>query len=837
MSKPTSSRAGTLPSLSKTPEGTFPNLPLQLPSQEIWSQKYQLHDPSGNPIDADLEATFDRVAEVLANVETTPAGRKRWRAAFREAMAEGAVPAGRIVSNAGASAHKTAVSLVNCTVSGTVEDSLESILQMHTEAGMTLKAGCGIGYEFSTLRHTGAFVHGAGSTTSGPLSFMEIYDKMCYTIRSAGGRRGAQMATFDVEHPDTLAFIEAKRTAGAFRQFNLSLLITDKFMDAVHSDAPWEFKWQGKVVSTTQARELWDKIMRSNYDYAEPGFLLVDRINRFNNLWFCEHLRATNPCVTGDTLVLTDKGHKRIDSLVGKTVNAWNGFEFSAVTPRVTGENQEILDIVFSNGETLSCTPYHKFILDTGDRMEAHTLEVGDCLAKWELPANVGKKVFVSVVSITPRAELEAKVYCFTEPKRHTAVFNGIMTGNCGEQPLPPYGACLLGSIALFRFVVHPFTDRAYFDWARYRQAVAVFTRMLDNVVEISGLPLLQQVRELADKRRHGMGYIGLGTALTMLRIPYGSPESLDFTSQVTKEMAFESFLVGTELAQEKGEAPVLRRAFTHEQLLPYRGYNSNFSARCLNSGVKNRKSFSGRELLLDSHYFDAWREDSVGRDILSLIRKHGSRFTHATSIAPTGTISLSLGNNSSAGIEPSFSHSYTRNMIVEGRPTKVAVEVQSLELLAYRALVNPNATPEVGDDFEPTDSRLPSYFATASTLTPRQHVDVQAAAQQWVDSSISKTVNVPTAISFEDFKDVYTYAHSKGLKGCTTFRFNPENFQGVLVNNDDLAKTVYCFTLADGTEVKARGNELVEYEGHVHSAANLFDAIKEGTYRSPTTA
>ncbi len=703
---------------------TVLEIPFQPASLDIWDKKYRLKTKSGEILDGDIHATFARVARALAEVEVTPALRSYWFERFYWALENGAIPAGRIISNAGAQAHKPATSTINCTVSGTVPDSMDGILRAVHEAGLTLKAGCGIGYEFSTLRPKGAFVSGAGAYTSGPLSFMDIFDAMCFTVSSAGGRRGAQMGTFDVSHPDIVDFIRAKRQDRRLRQFNLSCLITDEFIEAVKHDRPWalvfplreqEVQAEGldltdpekvvwrewptregyvvdktgrvacKIYKTLRARRLWDLIMTSTYDFAEPGFILIDRVNEMNNNWWCENIRATNPC---------------------------------------------------------------------------------------------------------------------------------------GEQPLPPYGACLLGSVNLTKFVREPFTERARFDWEIYKQVVAVFTRMLDNVVEINGLPLEQQREEIRRKRRHGMGYLGLGSALAMLRIPYGSPESVAFTERVTRELALTGWEVALELAREKGPAPILEEEFTvSEEWLRKR-------PEMARDGWKPGDRIRGKVLHARySRYMQRIAE--VAPELVAQLAEHGARFTHHSSIAPTGTIALSLANNASNGIEPSFAHKYSRNVIREGRKTKEKVDVYSYELWAYRHLVNPEADPEATDP----KRRLPEYFVSTDTISPRAHVDIQAAAQKWIDSSISKTINVPTDFPFEEFKDIYLYAYERGLKGCTTFRFNPEAFQGVLVKDKDLESTVYRFTLADGTVVEARGNEEIEYDGEIHTAANLYDALKEGYY------
>ncbi|WP_429233851.1 adenosylcobalamin-dependent ribonucleoside-diphosphate reductase [Aeromonas salmonicida] len=696
-------------------------IPLQETSLEIWDSKYRLKSKDGAPIDGSIDETYQRVARALAEQEREP---DAWYEPFLWALRNGAIPAGRITSNAGAFEHKPATSTINCTVSGTIEDSMDDILGKVHEAGLTLKAGCGIGYDFSTLRPRGAFVSGAGAYTSGPLSFMDIYDKMCFTVSSAGGRRGAQMGTMDIRHPDVIEFIQAKREDGRLRQFNLSLLITEDFVKAVKEDAPWSLifpytakeveqdgialddpevvfwaDWPNKegvvinvlgqvackVYKTMPARKLWNVIMTSTYDYAEPGFILIDKVNQMNNNWFCEEIRATNPC---------------------------------------------------------------------------------------------------------------------------------------GEQPLPPYGACLLGSVNLTRFVRDPFTEQAAFDWQGFRKVVAIFTRMLDNVVEINQLPLAKQREEITAKRRHGMGFLGLGSTLTMLQIKYGSAASVAFTEQVSQELAMTGWQESLRLAKEKGVAPIM------EQEFEVTGKMLRLRPEMAADGIKLGDKVKGKVLHARySRYMQQVAE--VDPALVAELAEVGGRFTHHSSIAPTGTISLSLANNASNGIEPSFAHHYSRNVIKPGKKSKESVDVYSFELLAYRELVNAGAMPYSEDDA----SRLPGYFITADDISPAQHVDIQAAAQRWIDSSISKTANVPTDFPFEQFKDIYMYASDSGLKGCTTFRFNPEAFQGVLVKEKDLENTQYEFTLEDGSVISVKGNEEIEYDGELHTAANLYDALKEGYY------
>jgi len=704
-------------------EKKIQSIPFQDASVDIWDKKYRLKTKDGDDVDNNMDETYQRVAQAIAEVEDEDK-RQEWYEKFLWALRHGAIPAGRIISNAGALEHKPATSTINCTVSGTVEDSMDGVLAKVHEAGLTLKAGCGIGYEFSTLRPKGAYVSGAGAYTSGPLSFMDIFDKMCFTVSSAGGRRGAQMATFDVGHPDVMDFIRAKREDGRLRQFNLSLLITDEFMKAVETNDDWKLTFPAtekgvkddeldlknpdqviwrewpvtegyvtndeglvacKVYKTIKASRLWDMIMSSTYDFAEPGFILIDKVNEMNNNWFCEDIRATNPC---------------------------------------------------------------------------------------------------------------------------------------GEQPLPPYGSCLLGSVNLTKFVNDPFTEKATFDWEGFEKVVGIFTRLLDNVVEINGLPLEGQREAIMNKRRHGMGFLGLGSTLTMLQEKYGSAAAVEFTEKVSKTLAVTGWEAALELAKEKGPAPIMDETFDVTGAMLRR------RPEMKRDGYKVGDKVKGKVLHARySRYMQKVAEENPA--LVKELAEVGARFTHHSSIAPTGTISLSLANNASNGIEPSFAHHYSRNVIREGKKSKEKVDVFSFELLAYRELVNKKAMPFSQE----ADSKLPDYFIAADDVSPKQHVDIQAAAQKWVDSSISKTANVPTDYAFNDFKDIYTYAYEQGLKGCTTFRFNPEAFQGVLVKEEDLENTMYKFTLDNGEVVEVKGNEEIEYDGEMHSAANLYDALKEGYY------
>ncbi len=546
-------------------------------AEQIWDMKYRLKDADGTAMDGTVEDTWRRIARALAEVETdAPLWEERFYSALEDFKY---LPAGRITAGAGTG---RSVTLFNCFVMGTVPDSMGGIFDMLKEAALTMQQGGGIGYDFSTIRPRGAEVKGVAADASGPLSFMDVWDAMCRTIMSAGSRRGAMMATMRCDHPDVEAFIEAKKDPARLRMFNLSVLITDAFMAAVKADGPWELVFDGRVYHTVQARDLWNKIMRNTYDFAEPGVIFIDRINAMNNLSYCETIAATNPC---------------------------------------------------------------------------------------------------------------------------------------GEQPLPPYGACLLGSINMATLVTDPFTDGARMDPVKLDELVRLAVRMMDNVVDASRFPLPQQAAEAANKRRIGLGVTGLADALLMMGLRYGSVEAAAQTEAWMKAIARAAYLASVDLAREKGPFPL----FDAEKYLA-----------------------SGTMRAMDE-------------DVRDAIRQHGIRNALLTSIAPTGTISLYAGNVSS-GIEPVFAYAYTRKVLQkDGSRTEEEVVDHAVRL--WREMKG--------------DAPLPDYFVNAQTLPPLDHVRMQAAAQKWIDSSISKTINCPEDISFDDFKEVYMAAWDQGCKGCTTYRPN----------------------------------------------------------------
>lgn len=546
-------------------------------SQQIWDMKYRLKDQNGTFLEQTVQDTWRRIAKALSEVETEP---KKWETIFYNALTDFKfLPAGRITAGSGT---KRNVTLFNCFVMGVIPDSMSGIFDMLKEAALTMQQGGGIGYDFSTIRPKGSLVKGIAADASGPVSFMDVWDSMCRTIMSAGSRRGAMMATMRCDHPDIEEFIAAKSDSQKLRMFNLSVLVTDAFMDAVKKGEDWKLIYNNKVYSVIKAADLWDQIMRATYNFAEPGVIFIDRINATNNLSYCETITATNPC---------------------------------------------------------------------------------------------------------------------------------------GEQPLPPYGACLLGSINLAKLVEHPFDKNAYLDVSQLEDLVSTAVRMMDNVIEVSQFPLEAQKLEAKNKRRIGLGVTGLADALLMVGLRYGSDEAVKKTEKWMKTIARSAYNASINLAEEKGAFPL----FDPEKFI-----------------------VSGKMIQMDE-------------DVKQAVHKFGIRNALLTSIAPTGTISLYAGNVSS-GIEPVFAYSYKRK-VLQNDGSHVEEEVVDYAVQLWR------------DKFG--NAPLPDFFVSAQNLTPADHVKMQAAAQKWVDSSISKTINCPEDISFDDFKEVYIQAYDTGCKGCTTYRPN----------------------------------------------------------------
>ena len=553
-------------------------VPVATISQQIWDMKYRLKNADGTPVDKTLNDSFRRVADALAQPERE---KEYWAERFYKSMADFKfLPAGRILSGSGSDRN---VTLFNCFVMGDIPDDMAGIFNSLREAALTMQQGGGIGYDFSTLRPKGAPVKGVGADASGPLSFMDVWDAMCLTIMSAGSRRGAMMAVMRCDHPDIENFIEAKQEPGRLRMFNLSVLVSDAFMTAVKEDTNWDLAFDGTVYRSLPARDLWDKIMRATYAYAEPGVIFIDRINRLNPLSYCENIHATNPC---------------------------------------------------------------------------------------------------------------------------------------GEQPLPPYGACLLGSVNLAQLVDVPFTPTAEITQETIEEIVRAAIRMMDNTIDVSRFPLEAQQHEAIAKRRIGLGITGLADALIMCDTRYGSPEAVELTEQWMRIIQRTAYLTSVELAKEKGAFPLFDK-----------------EAYLAGEGLENADD-----------------------DVRSAIAEHGIRNALLTSVAPTGTISL-FADNVSSGLEPVFSFSYTRHVMMPDGSRRDE-EVSDYAYRLFRRVKGDQAA-------------LPEAFVDSQNLSPCDHLVMQAAVQKFIDSSISKTINCPEEIEFKDFKDIYLQAYEMGCKGCTTYRPN----------------------------------------------------------------
>ncbi len=586
---------------------------------DIWQRKYRYGgDKKSLPADKSIKDTMLRVAKACASKEKN---KTAWESKFAEILTDMRfLPGGRIIANAGTA--RVDVTMFNCYVMNTIDDSIEGIFDTVKDSALTQKQGGGVGFDFSTLRPGGTPIKGCEAESSGPLSFMQVLDSTCRTIMSAGQRRGAQMGVMRCDHPDIEKFITAKRKNDVLQMFNLSVAITEDFIKAVKNNSDWKLVFGGKVYKTVHAGELWNLIMKSTYDFAEPGFILIDKVNEMNNLYYCEEIRATNPC---------------------------------------------------------------------------------------------------------------------------------------GEQPLPPYGACLLGSLNLTKFVKNPFTSDAKVDFDGIKETTAVAARLLDNVIDLSNYPLEQQRQEAFSKRRMGIGVTGLADLFIFMGIKYGSAQSVKLAEKIMKTITCSAYTASIELAKEKGAFPLCDKD----------------------------KYSKGK--------FVATLPVAIKRDI----KKYGIRNSHLTSIAPTGTISLLAGNVSS-GLEPVFAFSYTRKIRNTSENDTTTVQIMDYALKKYKEL----------DKKSSKDKTLPEYFVTSSDIKPEEHLDIQAALQKYVDSSISKTINIPTDYPFEDFKNIYMKAYERGLKGCTTFRPS-EHITGILVKDEDKKKEKEKAPEAVSPEIKKRPTEL----------------------------
>ena len=909
-------------------------------SLDVWRDKYAWQGEL---------SLLDTIGRVVEGVYVNDPNKDEKLRAY-DAMRSGLwIPAGRIFAGAGTDKY---VTLMNCYVSPKLDDSLDSqeefpdyhrpvgIMDGLKVAALTQRMGGGIGIDFSPLRPNKARVYRTSTMSSGPLPYMDMWDSMCTTIRSAGNRRGAMIATLKDTHPDLPDFIRAKRTKGRLTNFNVSILVSDALMEAVAEDADWVLYFHVEpiereasledydftddegikqyVYSVWKARELWELVTRSTYEYSEPGVLFIDRINARNNLQYIEEISCTNPCVTGDTLILTDQGHRPIIDLVDKKVKIWNGEQFSEVVPFSTGVN-DVLDVTFSNGHTVRCTKYHKWVLSDGQKVEAQHLCAGDKLVYADMPIILGgieyptdaysqgfycgddtknsdvsnlykheqgikdrlvgkiwdrncekqpgsrwqhgqmlpkdfvpvdgtvqytiswlaglldadgcvskkhsgnvveisakdryflKKVGLllnrlgvnyrqwervdagikfgsngrtyqcentaslmiswkgmyqlvalglkcervnlssfqkapngiarvghRVISIVPAGHEET--YCFNEPLRNMGVFNGVIGHNCGEQPLPENSVCNLGHVNLARMVKNPFTSAAYFDYDLLTDVVRTGTRFLDNVIDVTQYPIRAQQEEQYAKRRIGLGFTGLADAMAQLGFRYGQVKSADFAERVMKTIAQETYMTSIELAKERGSFP----AFDTEQYIDDR--SESFVNVVMPDYIKGQ------------------------------IRQFGIRNGVSGTVAPVGTMSIVFGNPA-GGVEPTFLHLTKRNVLQADGVTYKPYESWGYAAKVYRQMFGKTKY----------EKSFPPYMVTAQDLSVHEHIEIQSRVQSWVDASISKTLNIPTEMPYEEFVKVYNIAYAAGCKGCTTYR--PSDIRGSILSAPSAAR------------------------------------------------
>jgi len=551
-------------------------------SRHIWKSKYR-YSNGPDVHDEDIGDTWRRVASAVAAIEDD---QDAWQRKFYEILLDFRfLPGGRILAGAGT---EKRVTLFNCFVMGPLCDSIESIFNSLKETALTMQQGGGIGCDFSTLRPAGSRAVTSGTIASGPVPFMHIWDALCETMLATSTRRGAMMATLRCDHPDIETFIDVKRQEHALNNFNLSVLVTDQFMQAIATDAEWELRFPppetgeaSETYRTLPARQLWQRILKAAHASAEPGVLFIDRINRENNLYYCERITATNPC---------------------------------------------------------------------------------------------------------------------------------------GEIPLPPYGACDLGSINLTTFVCDPFTTRAKLDESALRRTTCVAVRFLDDVIDVSHFPLQRQARQARSTRRIGLGITGLADALAMLGLHYDSDAARALGADTMRLIRDSAYSTSIELAKEKGAFPLLdRQKFLQAPFI-----------RRLPHALKSQ------------------------------IADTGIRNSHLLAIAPAGTISL-LADNVSSGIEPIYALEAKRDVLgTDLKMHQFAVRDRAYALWLARGYEK---------------SKLPDHFVTAGALSPRAHLEMQSCLQHFVDNAISKTVNLPESATVDDVAKVYLRAHELGLKGCTVFR------------------------------------------------------------------
>lgn len=647
-----------------------------------------------------------------------------------------------------------------------MEDDLESILRVFHNAMMVMKHGGGIGIDYSNLRPKDDPIESTGGTSSGVVAFMEMFNQGVETIKAGGRRRGASIGSLDISHPDIEDFISSKLDEGKLTNMNISVRITDDFMRAVENDTDWNLVFNGKVYKTIKARELFRKIVHGAWKYGDPGILFIDEIKRKEPYKGDKYKIGQNPCVTGDTNILTKEGYKHIEECVDKETIIWNGFEWSVVTPRVTGYNQEIMEITFTNGSFLKCTPYHKFYINKfglRETFRADQLRIGDNVAWFCLPyideKNGGYRVEkdVFVINIKRTGEIVDKVYCFTEPKNHTGIFNGVLASNCGETNLltcPNGGeSCNLGSINVSNLCGATFND--------YENITKHVTYFLNSVIDKNFYPVPEIEDMTKGFRRIGIGVMGFADLLIKSGIPYDSPKALNLAENIMCSIDTASIKTSEKLAEVYGTFP----------------------------------KFDECDIIIPRHNYST------------------------TVIAPTGTISLLAG--CSSGIEPIFSLVHKRYTWADGEKVgylqvhpifeeKLDEYLEShysaydWDKMKKSVLEHAYAKGTIQDiGWLPKDFR--ELFKTSLDISPKAHIDMQAAFQKYTGNNISKTINLPNNTTEEEVWDIYFYGWKKHLKGMTVYRSGSRDIEVLELKKDSTPTT----PLPDGRILPKRPSDL----------------------------
>lgn len=711
--------------------------------QNIIKKKY-MHDDELKIVEQEgFDAGFNAFIKRVSSIFST----KELQDFMAESIIDGTfLPAGRTLYAAGCKG-KFRATTSNCYILPSPKDNIESIFDVGKEMARIFSFGGGAGINLSNLRPKGAKVNNSAKTSSGAVSFMDVYNVIGEVIGN-NGRRSAILISLNCDHPDIEEFLTIKQNNDKIQGANISICFTDDFMTSVISNENFELHFKNEengeeVKKEINARDFFRKFCEAQYDWGEPGALFIDNVRECNLLSGYPineyRIDTTNPCVTGDTLILTKNGYKPIEELAGKEVEVWNGYEWSKVTPKVTGHNQKTLKIKFSNGATVQCTPYHKWVLRDIGKVEAKDLKVGDVLDWYKHPVFNNDRDFivtayacpkVSIVSID-EAEVVDTVYCMNEPKNHTFIANGVLTGNCGEFAGSEYNACNLGSINLYNFVDNPYTDMAHFNIERFcdtvKNAVTALDEILDYGYELQ--PLDKNRKCIDDWRSIGLGIFGMADMFVAMGIKYGSQKSIELIASIMRNMQTTAYATSAKLGAGKGSF-----------------------------GKFDKEKFNKSDMVHEIQYRFTSR---VAKD-LSQNMRNGTLL----SIAPTGSISMLF--RESGGVEPYYQVSYDRTThVLEKEGKSFHINMLAVEnLLKFRGY-NPNELTA-----EQIKEKFP-YIVDTYDIDPKDRVDLQSTMQAYVDNAISSTINLKESATVDDIFNLYLQAWASGCKGITIFRDN----------------------------------------------------------------